>query len=93
MNRFLVLSKRIINIRYIQDILVEKNMYTITLASGQNFSGFMIYGSGFISNDNLGKLHIKQKEENESPDLDYDKVSDFIKSIGYDMKDDDNHKS
>lgn len=45
MNRFLVFSKRIINTRHIQDILIEKNQYVITLSSRQTFSGFMIYGS------------------------------------------------
>lgn len=93
MSRFLVLSKRIINTRHIQDILIEKNQYVITLSSRQTFSGFMIYGSGYISTDRLDKLYIKKKEENESPNLDYDKVSDFIKSVGYYMKDDDGRKS
>jgi len=31
MNRFLVLSKRIINTKYIQDIIVEQNLYIINL--------------------------------------------------------------
>lgn len=62
MNRFLVLSKRIINTRHIQDILVEKNQYVITLASGQNFSGFMMCGLGYISTDRLDKLYVEKKQ-------------------------------
>lgn len=96
MSRFLVLSKRIINTRHILDILVEKNMYTITLASRQNFSGYMFMDLGYVSTDRLDKLYIEkeeEEEENEFGNSDYDKVSDFIKSIGYDMKDNDNHTS
>lgn len=93
MNRFLVLYGRIINTGHIRDILIEKNQYVITLSSRQPFSGFMIYGTGYISSDILDKLYIKKKEENGSPNLNYDKVSDFIKSVGYDMKDDDDRKS
>ena len=87
MSKFLVLSKRIINIRYIRDIVDEKNMYVITLASSQNITGYMLYGCGFVGNNNFDKLYVENNEKNELENSDYDKISKFIKSIGY-IKDD-----
>lgn len=85
MNRFLVLSKRIINTRYIKDILVEKNEYVITLACEKRFSGFMLFGSGFISDESFDEIYIRQDKKNTNTDFDtvsdFDKVSEFIKSI------------
>jgi len=89
MNRFLVLSKRIINTKYIQDIIVEENLYIINLSSRPNLTGFLVYGCGFISNDSSDKIYIKQYGVNEIENLDYNKVSKYIQFIGYDIKNED----
>lgn len=81
MNKFLVLSKRIINAKYIKDILVEKNEYVITLATEKRFAGFMFVGSGFISNEPFEEIYINRYEKQEIINSDFDKVSEFIKSI------------
>lgn len=74
MKKFLVLTKDIINVKYIQNIIIKDNKYIINLYSNK-FNGVMIYGSGFISNNNDGQIIIKKN------DNDYKKIIEFIKSI------------
>ena len=75
MKKFLVLTKDIINVKYIQNIIIKDNKYIINLYSNNNFTGFMIYGSGFISDNNDRPVIIKKNDD------DYKKITEFIESI------------
>lgn len=86
MTKFLVLSKRIINTKYIYDIKIDKNKFIISLFTQSKFMGFIFYGSGFISNsDNFEhEIIIIDKyntKDNKNYNLDYEKVSSFITSL------------
>ena len=67
MKKFLVLTKNIINVKYIQNIIIKDNKYIINLLSNNKFSGFIIYGYGPI---------IIEKNDD-----DYKKITEFIESI------------
>jgi len=75
MKKFLVLTKDIINVKYIQNIIIRENKYIINLHSSNNYSGFIIYGSGYISNNNYEPIIIKKNDD------DYKKITEFIESI------------
>lgn len=85
MTKFLVLSKRIINTKYIYDIKIDKNKFIISLFTQTKFLGFMFVGSGFISdNNNEHEIIIIDKyntKDNKNFNLDYRKVSLFIESL------------
>ena len=44
MKKFLVLAKDIINVNYIQNIIIKDNKYIINLLSNNKFSGFILCG-------------------------------------------------
>ena len=75
MKKFLVLTKVIINVKYIQNIVIKDNKYIINLLSNNKFSGFMIYGSGHISDDSYRPIIIEKNDD------DYKKITEFIESI------------
>jgi hypothetical protein len=50
MKQFLKLSKHIINVKCIEKIVIENKAYKIQILNN-DISGFMIYGSGFVSNE------------------------------------------
>jgi hypothetical protein len=74
MKKFLVLTKNIINVKYIQNIIIKDNKYIINLYSNK-FNGVMIYGSGFISDNNDRSVIIEKNDD------DYKKITEFIESI------------
>ena len=75
MKKFLVLAKDIINVKYIQNIIIKDNKYIIYLYSNNNFTGFMIYGSGFIQNNSYRPIIIENNDD------DYKKITEFIKNV------------
>ena len=75
MKKFLVLTKDIINVKYIQNIIIKDNKYIINLYSNNNFTGFMIYGSGFIQNNSYRQIIIENNDD------DYKKITEFIENI------------
>jgi hypothetical protein len=75
MKKFLVLTKDIINVKYIHNIVIKDNKYIINLLSNNNFTGFIIYGSGYISNNNDEPIIIEKNDD------DYKKITEFIESI------------
>lgn len=75
MKKFLVLAKDIINVQYIQNIIIKDNKYIINLLSNNKFCGFIIYGSGFISDNGYGPIIIEKNDD------DYKKITEFIESI------------
>lgn len=74
MKKFLVLTKNIINVKYIQNIIIKDNKYIINLYSNK-FTGFIIYGSGYISDNSDGTVIIEKNDD------DYKKITEFIESI------------
>ena len=75
MKKFLVLTKNIINVKYIHNIVIKDNKYIINLLSNNKFSGFILYGSGYISDDSYGPIIIEKNDD------DYTKITEFIESI------------
>ena len=75
MKKFLVLTKDIINVKYIQNIVIKDNKYIINLLSNNKFSGFILYGSGYISDNGYGPIIIEKNDD------DYKKITEFIESI------------
>lgn len=75
MKKFLVLTKDIINVKYIHNIVIKDNKYIINLLSDNKFSGFILYGSGYISDNSYGPIIIEKNDD------DYTKITEFIESI------------
>ena len=75
MKKFLVLTKNIINVKYIHNIVIKDNKYIINLLSNNKFSGFILYGSGYISDNSYGPIIIEKNDD------DYTKITEFIESI------------
>ena len=75
MKKFLVLAKDIINVNYIQNIIIKDNKYIINLLSNNKFSGFILCGSGHISDDSYKPIIIEKNDD------DYKKITEFIESI------------
>ena len=83
MKNFIVLTNRILNTKYIQDILIEKNKYIITLASNQILSGCVLFGSGYISNDSMNTICIERNEKYEYMNVDYNRITKYIEHISH----------
>ena len=90
MSRFLALSKRIINPRYIRQIYVEENEYIIDLITKQTFSGIMVSGAlagfGFIGNEKDSEsklLSITRYDEKGEINKDFEIVTNFFLSENY----------
>lgn len=74
MNHFLVLTNRIINVKYIESIYIQKNKYIISLIP--KISGTIIAGFGLFSSIH-DQIIIKNTENKHN----YDIISNWIKSI------------
>ena len=76
MTQFLKLTKRIVNINYIERIYIDTSKYYIYTATSP-FSGFFIAGSGFVSTNNNENITICQEKDPE----DYKTITNWINQI------------
>jgi hypothetical protein len=79
MVKFLKLTHRIINVKYINQIYSFDNSYTIIINTN-NLTGLNLFGFGTIDWFDE-KFHIKKDSKNESDIKDYQIVKDWIEKL------------